>query len=522
MMEHALVLLLLLGPMAAGADWFVDARRGDDQTGDGSPTRPWRTLTRALEAAPRPGPPAWTDLWIASGRHDPALGERFPLRLPPRTALHGAGADYTVISGGATVLLEGVSGAVPAEPDPRVRVEGLAFVDGAIGISVDGTYATPPLVEARRCLFLRNQTGIACVRASARVEECEFREQNQGVAFMVLEEGRPAPAVRRSLFDGGVFGVTARNVRGLEIEGCRFQRFGSAVLLEALGAFGEIRNRVAGCVLTANEVGVRAQAVLGGALSVSVLHDTLWRNDVGIVSLVSAATGASGKLEVVNTVVWESRVADLYGVEGGAVRHCIFRTQTASPNPAPIGLSGNRSLDPGLQDPEGGDFHLTPGSPALDAGTALSEGVPARDLDGEPRAVGYPDIGADEWGRFLRAEGAARPGGIVRLRLWSPRDPFLPYVLGLSLAGPPGAGWGDRRLPIVPDALFARSLVPGFLLDRPLGLLDEGGEARADLRLPACPELAGTTLHAAFATLAPGAPGFLQTLSNGLPLPIER
>jgi hypothetical protein len=315
--------------------------------------------------------------------------------------------------------------------------------------------------------------------------------------------------------------VTARNVRGLAIEGCRFRRLGSAVLLEALGAFGEIRNQVAGCVLTGNEVGVRAQAVLGGSLSIFLPHDTFWRNDHGILNLVSGTTGGLAKLEVVNTVAWESRLADFHGVDGGGVRHCIFGTQTATPNPAPVGLSGNLSLDPAFTDPEGGDFHLSSGSPALDAGAALPGGIPATDLDDEPRAIGFPDIGADEWGSFLRAEGVARPGGIVRLLLWSPRDPFLPYALGLAFDGAPGVPWGDRRLPIVPDALFARSLVPGLLLDRPIGLLDQRGEARADLRLPSHPGLAGITLHAAFATLAPAAPGYLRSLSNALPLPIE-
>jgi hypothetical protein len=47
---------------------------------------------------------------------------------------------------------------------------------------------------------------------------------------------------------------------------------------------------------------------------------------------------------------------------------------------------GNLELDPRFVDAGGGDYHLAPGSPALEAGTA--EGAPALDLEGNPRLCG--------------------------------------------------------------------------------------------------------------------------------------
>ncbi|MCP4717772.1 MAG: DUF5123 domain-containing protein [Deltaproteobacteria bacterium] len=54
-------------------------------------------------------------------------------------------------------------------------------------------------------------------------------------------------------------------------------------------------------------------------------------------------------------------------------------------------------LSPGLVNPDGYDFHLTPGSPAVDAGTALSS-AGDYDIDGQSRIQGSAiDLGADEY-----------------------------------------------------------------------------------------------------------------------------
>ena len=61
----------------------------------------------------------------------------------------------------------------------------------------------------------------------------------------------------------------------------------------------------------------------------------------------------------------------------------------------------SRFADPRLRHPAGGDLHLRAGSPAIDAGIAVSpRWVGHRDIDGQPRVQGARiDIGADERGR---------------------------------------------------------------------------------------------------------------------------
>jgi hypothetical protein len=64
------------------------------------------------------------------------------------------------------------------------------------------------------------------------------------------------------------------------------------------------------------------------------------------------------------------------------------------------GIQGTNPVfgDPAFVDPGAGDYHLAPGSAAIDAGVEAGE---SSDVDGDPRPFGpAPDIGADEaWWR---------------------------------------------------------------------------------------------------------------------------
>ena len=68
------------------------------------------------------------------------------------------------------------------------------------------------------------------------------------------------------------------------------------------------------------------------------------------------------------------------------------------------GVQGTNPLhgDPAFVDSEGGDYHIGPGSAAIDAGA--DAGV-TTDIDGDQRPAGpLPDVGADEawrWAYYL-------------------------------------------------------------------------------------------------------------------------
>lgn len=151
---------------------------------------------------------------------------------------------------------------------------------------------------------------------------------------------------------------------------------------------------------------------------VQVINNTIITHPQAGVRVFSDYEGGTGNsvtgVSVLNTIFQKrdpnaSRPEDVIAgeVTPDQVRFSIISMSGFS------GVNGNISADPkfvnpNFANPGEGDFHLQPGSPAIDAGT--SNGAPSTDLEGRPRhddpstpntgegAVRYYDIGAFEYG----------------------------------------------------------------------------------------------------------------------------
>ncbi|MGC9449587.1 cadherin-like domain-containing protein [Cereibacter johrii] len=130
-----------------------------------------------------------------------------------------------------------------------------------------------------------------------------------------------------------------------------------------------------------------------GELSNQDSNNTIWVNNIAVadpsVNSNNTAIGFYGSNKGVvwaNNLTYNGRAGDAsLKLEGGN-------------NPAPTAANGNLlGVNPGFANPGAGDFTLTSGSKAVDAGTT-KYGLATTDLDGDGRVQGVVDLGAFEWG----------------------------------------------------------------------------------------------------------------------------
>ena len=138
-----------------------------------------------------------------------------------------------------------------------------------------------------------------------------------------------------------------------------------------------------------------------GELSNAQSSNNTWTNNIAVAdpsvqknNTAIDNTSYGGYLN--QNVVWENNLT-----YNGAAGQASVRTDGG--NAMPSAANGNKlGVDPLFVNPAGDDFHLRPGSPAINAGTDRY-GVGSVDIDGDPRAIGTVDIGADE----VRSSSAA-------------------------------------------------------------------------------------------------------------------
>ena len=187
------------------------------------------------------------------------------------------------------------------------------------------------------------------------------------------------------------------------------------------------------CIVTGNASGNSSRGNGGGGVfeTNSVIRNSLIFGNRALVSAAEPQTGGLGGGvymqggALLNCTVSSNSAREITGIPGGGggvyaesggVTNCIvyFNTVTvnsASSNwfnegaatfdhcctaPAPGGV-GNITQDPQFVDFTGGDFHLAPASPCIDAGIVQPWMAGASDLDGNSRVRGASvDIGAYE------------------------------------------------------------------------------------------------------------------------------
>jgi len=148
---------------------------------------------------------------------------------------------------------------------------------------------------------------------------------------------------------------------------------------------------IANCTLTRNVAIAYGGGIwIGDHSSPTITNATIAINtEMGGAEVAIEPTCAP---ELTNTIVWADQGFSILDGGGGmvVVDHCDVKGGW------PLGTN-NLDADPGFADPAVGDFHLTDGSPCVDAGNDGAPGLPTHDFEGDPRISGlHADIGADE------------------------------------------------------------------------------------------------------------------------------
>ena len=113
-----------------------------------------------------------------------------------------------------------------------------------------------------------------------------------------------------------------------------------------------------------------------------------------------ASPGRKAITNIYNNIIWGNKAggdeSDVYMAGYGAESN-FYNNLYTSAFAIWDNEGGNLIVDPLFHDPENGDFHVSSGSPALNAGLNTAPEISDTDLDGNPRIIdGIVDIGAYE------------------------------------------------------------------------------------------------------------------------------
>jgi len=499
---------------------------GSDLTGTGAATNPWRTITHALNSIPAPTPTERHTIHVGPGEWNTSTLEPFPVVVPEGVTLRGAGIDLTILSGvksasrqpnptyGAVLVrLQNPSGG-PTPGIAPAEVTNLTMKHALYAITVLGEVTNVPEPYIHDVKFWKNTVGVQITNAAPRIETCLFDTNNMGVSVGRVTTLGNDTWIAHNLFLRNSNGINGANAVKLLIENNRFEQNGVGIMIGTVGLVvsqPHLRNNF----YFNNGQGFTSTAILGGLTAARVEYETFHANQTGIASLDDTVFGGRSDPDIRNCIIWGSLQFDVNGVSQEEIRNSDLSTAANVPIGPMIGVNGIMCKDPEFVDPDRGDLHLSDRSPCVDKGVNDFVG-PATDADGEPRIVGYPDLGADESRTLLRHY---RPGsrlGELKLLLTAREDPWRTFVLAASLRGGHDYGIpiGERIIPLYPDNAFYTTIGFSGRVPRFMGKLNGAGQALVQVFVPDWPWLRGRTLYLAYITLDANAPYGIKTISN--------
>ena len=402
------------------ADYYV-ATIGSDGN-DGSSGNPWKTITHALGQAT-----TGDTIHVAAGTYSgTTTGETLPLRLKTGVNLSGANRDTTILDGGGATAVVSASGVTGGSLSGFTITQGKDRLGGGVKVVNSGVSITDNIIKNNAAgsgagIYGRSFSGaisnntINANQASDTGGGIRLVDSGGGVSNNIISQNS-AGAGAGIYVAGESAGISANEI----VENQAYMHGGGLYIADFAGAI--VRNIIrsnqastgsGGGIYAVNFSGSlnnnlvvknTADAVggiyaVGFAAGSEIVNNTIADN-VGTLAESVGGMQAEGVSSVLkNNIFWNNGDDDLFGELVGAT-FAELREETVSISYSLIddyaGQNSNIYTNPLFIDSANDDYHLSDTSPAIDAGT--SDGAPAVDLAGDPRAQGVStDLGAYEY-----------------------------------------------------------------------------------------------------------------------------
>lgn len=147
---------------------YVDATNGNDSTGDGSATNPYKTITKGLKKAS-----SGMTVYVKAGIYDQALGENFPILMKDGVNLIGTGPETTIVNcnNNASYVFYDA---------PNSVIEKFSIKGG----SEAGVFCKSSTSTIKNCIITDNNKGIHC-KASSTIENNKISLNNSSGIYIV-------------------------------------------------------------------------------------------------------------------------------------------------------------------------------------------------------------------------------------------------------------------------------------------------------------------------------------------------
>jgi hypothetical protein len=197
---------------------YVDAHTGSDTTGNGSMTKPYKTLTKAVEVlvASKSVSPSGVTITMASGDYNVANGEKFPIVIPKNVTITGSNfasglAGGSFVDGlGEDTLFEEIAHAPPhtayttLEIEPPASVSVSSIYVGATKIKLPSSRAGYASLDVLATLSastsafgagivspLKNVGGVLVPGGSLTCSSCQIRGNDFGISGLSVTVPTP-------------------------------------------------------------------------------------------------------------------------------------------------------------------------------------------------------------------------------------------------------------------------------------------------------------------------------------------